>query len=109
MENQFLTETQIENRVEAAIDRLDRHFMSNQITQEQYDRDMLSLDKWAEQEYQHSKHAGKLWNLHYAQSRVFGLSRVMPLGTNTTGQHLGIVNKTHNYIFIVNLGFVPIA
>jgi hypothetical protein len=43
-----------------AINRLDRQFMSNQITQEQYDRDMLSLDKWAEQEYQHSKYEGKL-------------------------------------------------
>lgn len=60
MENQYLTETQIEYRVEKAIDRLDRHFMSNQITQEQYDRDIVSLDKWAEQEYQHSKYAGKL-------------------------------------------------
>lgn len=58
MENQILTETQIEYRVEKAIDRLDRHFMSNQITQEQYDRDIVSLDKWAEQEYQHSKSRG---------------------------------------------------
>lgn len=60
MQNLTLTESQIEYRVEKAIDRLDRQFMSNQITQEQYDRDMLSLDKWAEQEYQHSKHEGKL-------------------------------------------------
>ena len=60
MQNLTLTESQIEYRVEKAIDRLDRQFMSNQITQEQYDRDMLSLDKWAEQEYQHSKYKGKL-------------------------------------------------
>ena len=60
MENLTLTESQIEYRVEKAIDRLDRQFMSNQITQDQYDRDMLSLDKWAEQEYQHSKYEGKL-------------------------------------------------
>ena len=60
MENLTLTESQIEYKVEKAIDRLDRQFMSNQITQEQYDRDMLSLDKWAEQEYQHSKYEGKL-------------------------------------------------
>jgi hypothetical protein len=24
---------------------------------------MLSLDKWAEQEYQHSKYEGKLWKM----------------------------------------------
>jgi len=60
MQNLALTESQIEYRVEMAINRLDRQFMSNQITQEQYDRDMLSLDKWAEQEYQHSKYEGKL-------------------------------------------------
>jgi len=60
MQNLTLTESQIEYRVEMAINRLDRQFMSNQITQEQYDRDMLSLDKWAEQEYQHSKYEGKL-------------------------------------------------
>lgn len=60
MENLTLTESQIEYRVQKAIDRLDRQFMSNQITQDQYNRDMLSLDKWAEQEYQHSKYEGKL-------------------------------------------------
>jgi len=58
MDNQVLTEQQIERKVELAIDRLDRLLLSNQITQEQYDRDLLSLDKWAEQEYQHSKLAG---------------------------------------------------
>jgi hypothetical protein len=58
MDNQVLTEDQIERKVELAIDRLDRHLLSNQITQEQYDRDLLSLDKWAEQQYQHSKLMG---------------------------------------------------
>jgi hypothetical protein len=52
---QVLTEDQIERKVESAIDRLDRHLLTNQITQEQYDRDMLAIDKWAEQQYQHSK------------------------------------------------------
>lgn len=52
MENLKLTESQIEYRVEKAIDRLDRQFMSNQITQEQYDRDMVSIDKWAQQQYE---------------------------------------------------------
>jgi hypothetical protein len=58
MDNQALTEQQIERRVESAIDRLDRHLLSNQITQEQYDRDIVSIDKWAEQQYQHSKLMG---------------------------------------------------
>jgi hypothetical protein len=58
MNNQALTEQQIERRVESAIDRLDRHLLSNQITQEQYDRDIVSIDKWAEQQYQHSKLMG---------------------------------------------------
>jgi len=52
---ELLTETEIEIRAERAMDRLDRHLMSNQITQEQYDRDIISLDKWAEQQYQHLK------------------------------------------------------
>jgi hypothetical protein len=56
--NQAFTEEQIERRVESAIDRLDRHLLSNQITQEQYDRDIVSIDKWAEQQYQHSKLMG---------------------------------------------------
>jgi hypothetical protein len=58
VENQVLTEDQIERKVELAIDRLDRHLLSNQITQEQYDRDMVSIDKWAEQQYQQSKLMG---------------------------------------------------
>jgi hypothetical protein len=58
MDNQALTEDQIERKVELAIDRLDRHLLSNQITQEQYDRDMVSIDKWADQQYQHSKLMG---------------------------------------------------
>ena len=58
MNNQAFTEEQIERRVESAIDRLDRHLLSNQITQEQYDRDIVSIDKWAEQQYQHSKLMG---------------------------------------------------
>ena len=52
MQNLTLTESQIEYKVEKAIDRLDRQFMSNQITQDQYDRDMVSIDKWAQQQYE---------------------------------------------------------
>lgn len=50
-----LTEEQIEHRVEVAIDRLDRHLLTNQITQEQYDRDIVAIDKWASQQYGHAK------------------------------------------------------
>lgn len=50
-----LTEEQIEHRVEVAIDRLDRHLLTNQITQEQYDRDIVAIDKWASQQYEHTK------------------------------------------------------
>ena len=53
MENITLTETQIEKRVQNAVDRLDRHLMSNQITQEQYDRDIVAIDRWAQQQYDH--------------------------------------------------------
>jgi hypothetical protein len=64
MHYEILTETQIENRVESAIDRLDRHLLSNQITQEQYDRDIVSIDKWASQQYDHLKNAkGMLWSV----------------------------------------------
>lgn len=56
MEN-LLTESQIEMRVEWAIDRLDRHLLTNQITQEQYDRDIVAIDKWASQQYEHAKAA----------------------------------------------------
>lgn len=55
-----MTEHEIEMLAERAMDRLDRQLLSNQIQQEQYDRDIVALDKWAEQEYQHSKYEGKL-------------------------------------------------
>ena len=58
MEYQALTEDQIEHKVEVYIDKLDRHLLSNQITQEQYDRDIVSIDKWASQQYQYSKDMG---------------------------------------------------
>ena len=48
---ELLTENQIEHRAEKAIDRLDRQLLSNQITQAQYDRDLVAIDKWTEQQY----------------------------------------------------------
>jgi len=53
----ILTEHEIEMFSERAMDRLDKQLLSNQIQQEQYDRDIVSLDKWAEQQYQHAKDA----------------------------------------------------
>lgn len=54
---ELLTEYEIEMRAERAMDILDMQLLSNQIQQEQYDRDIVSLDKWAEQQYQHAKDA----------------------------------------------------
>ena len=52
-----MTEHEIKIRAERAMDRLDRQLLSNQIQQAQYDREIVSLDKWAEQQYQHAKEA----------------------------------------------------
>ncbi len=49
---ELLTENQIEHRAEKAIDRLDRQLLSNQITQAQYERELVAIDKWAQQQYQ---------------------------------------------------------
>ena len=46
-----MTEEQIERIVERTIDRLDRHLLSNQITQDQYDRDIALADAWAREQY----------------------------------------------------------
>ena len=46
-----LTEDQIERRVEATIDRLDRQLMRHEITQEEYDREVSIVDSWAIQQY----------------------------------------------------------
>jgi hypothetical protein len=51
----LLSETEIETLAERAMDKLDKQLMSNQIDQAQYDREIVSLDKWAEQQYQHLK------------------------------------------------------
>lgn len=62
MHYDILTENQIETRVEREIDRLDRHLLTNQITQEQYDKNIVSIDKWASQQYEHLKNAkGIVW------------------------------------------------
>lgn len=55
---QALTEDQIETRVEKAIDRLDRQLMTNKISQEEYDREVFTVDKWASQQYEYAKQMG---------------------------------------------------
>lgn len=49
---QPLTEEQIEWHVERAIDRLDRQFLSGTITQQEYDHEVMIVDKWAHQQLQ---------------------------------------------------------
>jgi len=50
-----MTETEIEIIVERAIDRLDKKFMSGNLTQSEYDHEIMILDKWSSQQYEHSK------------------------------------------------------
>jgi len=50
---QPLTEDQIEQHVERAMNRLDRQFLAGTITQQEYDHEVHILDKWA---YQQEKH-----------------------------------------------------
>jgi len=50
-----MTETQIEIIVERAIDKLDARLMQSKITQAEYDHEVMIVDKWAEEQYQHYK------------------------------------------------------
>ena len=47
-----MTEDQIEWQVERAMDRLDAHFTSGKLSQAEYDREVVILDKWASQQLQ---------------------------------------------------------
>ncbi len=53
-----LTEDQIEYRVERMMDRLDHRFRIGDITEKEYDREVVILDKWASQQYEYSKAMG---------------------------------------------------
>ena len=55
----FLTDDQIELRVQYAMDRLDRKFMNGGLTQAQYDKEVGTLDKWAIQQYDAQKLAAR--------------------------------------------------
>ena len=50
-----MTENQIEIIVERAIDKLDARLMQSKITQSEYDYEVSIIDKWASQQYEHSK------------------------------------------------------
>ncbi len=49
-----MTEDQIERKVERVMNNLDAQLMSYNITQEQYDREVMLLDKWAQMQLDHS-------------------------------------------------------
>ena len=52
---QALTENQIEATVERQIDKLDAKLMSGKLTQSEYDHEVMIVDKWASQQYEHAK------------------------------------------------------
>ena len=47
-----LSEQQVEAIVEKQMDRLDKQFMSGKLSQQEYDREVAALDKWASQQVQ---------------------------------------------------------
>lgn len=53
LQKQPLTEDQIEQHVERAMNRLDRQFLAGTINQQEYDYEVHILDKWAYQQEQH--------------------------------------------------------
>lgn len=52
---QALTENQIEATVERQIDKLDAKLMSGKLTQSEYDHEVMIVDKWASQQYEHTQ------------------------------------------------------
>jgi uncharacterized membrane protein len=46
-----LTEEQIESRVERMTDNIDRRFMSGQLTQDNYNKEMAELQRWADRQF----------------------------------------------------------
>jgi hypothetical protein len=55
VEGLTMTENQIEIIVERAIDKLDARLMQSKISQSEYDYEVSIIDKWATQQYEHSK------------------------------------------------------
>lgn len=50
-----LSENQIETLVERQIDKLDKNLLSGALTQSEYDHEIMIVDKWASQQYDHLK------------------------------------------------------
>jgi len=50
---QTLTEKQIEDRVERIIDCLDRQLLTGKLSQQEYDHEVMIVDKWAMQQISH--------------------------------------------------------
>lgn len=46
-----MTEDQIELKVEWEMDKLDRKLMDGRLSQEEYDREVYKLNRWADQQY----------------------------------------------------------
>jgi len=46
-----MTADQIENKVERAMNGLDARLMGGKLSQAEYDREVVALDKWAQQQY----------------------------------------------------------
>ena len=53
--NLTMSESEIEIIVERAIDKLDARLMQSKISQSEYDSEVSIIDKWATQQYEHSK------------------------------------------------------
>ena len=53
----YLTAEQIEHRVQRAMDRLDAQLMTDLLTQAEYDCEVSTLDKWAQQQYDRAARA----------------------------------------------------
>lgn len=53
--NLTMSESEIEIIVERVIDKLDKKLMQSKITQSEYDYEVSIIDKWATQQYEHSK------------------------------------------------------
>lgn len=52
---QILTEDQIETIAERRMDSLDKKLMKHQISQHEYDREVLILDKWTAQQHKYAQ------------------------------------------------------
>jgi hypothetical protein len=47
MNYEQLTEEQVESIVERHMDKLDKQLMSGKLTQQEYDHEVMVMDKWA--------------------------------------------------------------